>query len=212
MNLAVLFRAQLQNAGDLGATVLRNLEDLVTKLTSWGQAEHHDDGTHADVTATSAVIDLASLGRFRNHKIAVWDNAIATDGIIQGRSHYRHGTDPPIAFQDAGVIVIFNSSLAASGVPTVLAMDGTGRQTGEVVWFMYVNGNTGGPFSAIIRTRAAAVDRKDFAGFIEEPVAPHDRLLAPGRVLPVMYLDAPAFGLTLGATPLPGWCVGAGVT
>lgn len=211
MNLAVMLRGPLQKAGELGRSVLTNLDDMVTKLTSWGLAEHNDDGSHANVTADSAVIDLASLGRYRNHKIAIWDNAVATDGIIQGRSHYAVGTDPPVAFRDAGVIILINTTGGAGGVPTIYAMDSTGRQNGEVVWFLYANSNTGGGLDANIVTRCTAAQANGFTRFIEDFLLAHTRHLPQGRIAPVMFLDLRSSGINPGSGSQPGWYLDAGV-
>lgn len=210
MNIALMVRNQLQAGGQLGAAVLRNFESLIAALTSWGDAEHNDDGTHSAITASSAVVDVVSKGRYRNHKIAIWDNNIATDGIIKGSSHYQIGSDPPIAFQDAGVIVVVNTNGAAAGVPTIYAMDSVGRENGEIVWLLYCNGNTGGLLAANMVTNATAAESKGYTEFVEDPAVRNVRGFAQGRIVPVMLFDVRATGFFPGNAN-PKWYLGAGI-
>lgn len=197
MNLAVMLRAQLQNAGDLGVATLRNLEDMITNLTRWGAGEHNEDGTHAAVTATSAVVNgLLSADRYVAKKILIWDYLTDPSGVIKG---------PGV--EDAGLIVHIDSTPGAGGIArTLYSIDATGRQPGEIVWFVCANGNTA-PGGINFSQTASSANRLGFPGFKNfTGVIGANVLFQANRVFPIMYLPNTA-GLDVGFPSHP-WHLG----
>jgi hypothetical protein len=178
MNLAVFARNQLQAAGEAGQAALRNLELMVSALRAWGGAEHNDDGTHGDVTATTAAVSgLLSAQRYAASKIYVWDYAADASGVLKG---------PGVV--DAGLIIHIDTTAGGGGVArSIYSIDATGRQPGEIVWFVKMDGNTapgGTNFSQL-----AGATRQGFPGFANfTGVFGANLNIQANRVVPIMYL------------------------
>lgn len=49
MNLFLRFRAVLAAFSD---ALVREFDNLILRLNTWGEAEHHKDGTHANISVT----------------------------------------------------------------------------------------------------------------------------------------------------------------
>lgn len=185
MNLSINLRQQMQTLGSGGAAVLRNFEQWLQTLTSWGQAEHNEDGTHANVTATTAIVNgLLQAERYRPSNILVWDYALDNSGVIKGAG-----------VVDAGLIVHVDRTVGAGGVArTLYAIDATGRKPGEVVWFLCVDGNTA-PGGINFSQRASSANRQGFPGFQNfTGVIGANVLLQANRLVPLMYLPPEGYG------------------
>jgi hypothetical protein len=178
MNLAVMLRAQLQALGEGGSAVLRNLESMIAALTAWGDAEHNDDGTHSDVTAATVGVEgLLSAQRYAASKIYLWDYAADASGVLKG---------PGLV--GAGLIVHVDTTAGGGGAArSIYSIDATGRQPGEIVWFVKMDSNTapgGTNFSQL-----AGATRQGFPGFANfTGVFGGNVNIQANRVIPIMYL------------------------
>lgn len=197
MNLSLLFRSQLQTAGEVGNAILRNFELLVSSLTSWGQIEHNDDGTHADVTATSVTADdLIADGPVRFNRMVTYTNL----GVIPtGRINnlYTPG------LETANVLKV---RIAAVGV-TLTGIYATGRRKGDLLLLINDDLHVAGP-GPDFGMAAANANSEAANRFIGSLASRTPWTLQASEAVLLMY-DEYA-NTTAGAT-FPGWRVVTGV-
>lgn len=183
MNLSVLFQSQLRAAGPLGGWVLKNLEHVTSALNGWGLGEHNEDGTHKDVTADSVAVNgLALSDRLGVSNVLVWDYLADASGVIIG---------PGV--REAGLIIHIDSTPGAGGVTrTVHSLDSTGRRSGEIVWFLHVDGNTS-PAGTTFRLHSSTPgDGTRFRG--QNSIA-SSIVMRGNSLIPLMFLSSRDVGI-----------------
>jgi hypothetical protein len=129
--------------------------------------------------------------------VFVWDYNLDNTGALKG---------PGLV--DAGLILHYDSTPGAGGIArTIYSIDATGRQPGEIVWFIKIDGNTSPGGTDFAQVAGGA--RLGFPGFANFTGVFGDVVNIPAnRLIPLIYLTRESAGFNIGWPSHP-WFIGA---
>jgi hypothetical protein len=161
VNLSLMFRSQLQAAGEIGVAVIRNLDSLIGNLTVWGQQEHKDDGTHGDVTADSLSVTpgVSALSKVRLNQVTYEHTALSPT--------VNNLTVPGLSTSSC-LRIVPNQVLDINGI------DATGREPGDLLLVLNCDTTVSSPDDVWLHLEnSGAVAGNRFASSSASPAGPY---------------------------------------